>query len=72
MKTLLSNLNKNNSNCIKTLRKSLKQMRFKQFQLAFIDGLYESKTEIEVIIVTFFFVVVVVVVVVVVYALLIE
>ena len=49
MKNMLTNLNeKKIKNPIKMIRKSMKQMKYKQFQIVFIDGVYKDMSEIEV------------------------
>eukprot|EP00795_Rhopilema_esculentum_P017399 gene17399-8999_t len=47
MKALLQNVSSNVSAQLRLLRRSLKQMRSKQYQILYIDGLYEDDLEIE-------------------------
>lgn len=48
MRTLLANLNDHSKiPQLRMLRKTLKQMKSKQFQIIFIDGLYETEVDVE-------------------------
>eukprot|EP00794_Sanderia_malayensis_P000378 gene378-1011_t len=47
MKALLQNMTANVTAQLRLLRRSLKQMRSKQYQIVFIDGLYETEEEFE-------------------------
>ena len=48
MKALLQNVSTNVSAQLRLLRRSLKQMRSKQYQIVYIDGLFETDLEFEV------------------------
>ena len=48
MKALIQNVSSNVSAQLRLLRRSLKQMRSKQYQILYIDGIYEDDAEFEV------------------------
>ena len=48
MKALIQNVSNNVSAQLRLLRRSLKQMRSKQYQILYIDGIYEDDAGFEV------------------------